>query len=126
MNLNVTLVFQVFNFLIAYLILERFFFRNAFCVVQKRDCQIKSLKESVAIRKRNIEEVRVHVDEQWQQYQRALRSEIPAEKTRHVGPPPVIQEVAYEHDEQKERRLIEKLEEDILSYFVTANAKKQS
>lgn len=119
MNVNITLVFQIFNFFIAYLILERFFFRQAFGVVQRRDRALDALKESLASQKRNVEDVRVHVDEQWQQYQRALRSEIPEKKPIRIGTPPVADEGVSERDERKERDLARMLERTILSYFIS-------
>lgn len=81
MTVNITIVFQVINFLIAYWILERFLFRYTIAIIQQRDERARSHSESLAFQNESNETLRVHINEQWQRYQRALHSEIPSIET---------------------------------------------
>lgn len=81
MTVNITIVFQVINFLIAYWILERFLFRYTIAVIQERDERARNQSENLAFQNESNETLRVHINEQWQRYQRALHSEIPSIET---------------------------------------------
>jgi hypothetical protein len=78
MNVNLTVIVQIVHFLIAYSILERFFFRYAVRLIQKRDSHILKLTQAITEQKNNAEILKVHVAEQWQRYQRALQHEVPS------------------------------------------------
>ena len=119
MNLNITFIFQIFNFFIAYFLLERFFFRSAFGVVQRRDESMRLAEDSLITQKRNLENVRIHVVEQWQGYQRALCSDIPHKIPAPVGVILDMQAPTGVYDKNEERQLSEKLENAILSRFIS-------
>lgn len=78
MTVNITVIIQMIHFFIAYLMLERLFFRYAVDVILKRDGRINCLNQSLAEEKRAIESLRMHVNEQWQRYSRMLHHEIPS------------------------------------------------
>jgi F0F1-type ATP synthase membrane subunit b/b' len=78
MTVNITIVVQVLNFLFAYWILERFLFRYTIAIIQKRDEHARMRSESLAFQNQSNETLRVHINEQWQRYQRALHSEVPS------------------------------------------------
>jgi len=86
MTVNITIVFQVINFFIAYFILERFLFRYTIAIIQKRDERARMQSDSLAYQNQSNETLRVHINEQWQRYQRALHSEIPQIKNPPVPP----------------------------------------
>jgi hypothetical protein len=86
MTVNITIVFQVINFLIAYWILERFLFRYTIAIIQKRDEHARLQSESLAFQNQSNETLRVHINEQWQRYQRALHSEVPAIENQPLKP----------------------------------------
>lgn len=86
MTVNITIVFQVINFLIAYFILERFLFRYTIAIIQKRDERARMHSESLAFQNQSNETLRVHINEQWQRYQRALHSEVPALENPSIKP----------------------------------------
>ena len=77
MTINITIAFQILHFLIAYVILDRLFFKVAIATVQKRDLALRNVQESLAQQKQNVETLRWHVNDEWQRYQRALRSDVP-------------------------------------------------
>jgi hypothetical protein len=78
MTVNITVIFQVFHFFIAYMILEKLFFRYAIAVLKKRDSHVVHLRQSIIEQRLNVDTLRIYVKEQWQRYHRMLMHEVPS------------------------------------------------
>ncbi len=94
MNINLTVVVQVINFIITYAILERLFFKPAVATIQKRDASFVKLSQTIAEQKNNNEILKTHVAEQWHRFQRALQHEVPS----LVSPRIMLSSSLYKHE----------------------------
>jgi len=76
MTINCTLFVQGVHFIIAYVLLERLFFRYAMKSIKKEEQTMKNLKQTIENQNRSAATLRAHIDEQWQREQRMLLSKI--------------------------------------------------
>ena len=122
MTVNITIVFQLIHFLIAYVILNHLFFKYAIPVIKERDQVFQQLNDSIIQQQQNSEVLRAHVSEEWQRYQRALRGEIPSQEkliaTQAIIKPNSESTIS---NAQKENALIETIKQNLFKTILTIN-----
>lgn len=79
--INATLVVQIINFFVAYIVIDRFFLRNVVNVIQQENHHHESLAASIELEKNNLL-IRQRVKEDaWMNYRQLFSQHIPAIKT---------------------------------------------
>jgi len=77
MELNITLLVQIFHFGIAYLLLDKIFLRVALAHVRAEDRRIAALESVVQEQQQRITDRLQHNEQDWTMLQRRLQSEAP-------------------------------------------------
>ena len=78
MTINITVVIQIVNFIVAYLILERIFLRFGMHQVRERDTILRRRHDLLALSKSRVEGLRLEVQRRWRSYQESLQSKTPS------------------------------------------------
>lgn len=79
MGINITLLIQIVNFLIAYWVLERVFLSLGIREVRARDDALRRRQEELDSSKNLVEGLRFDIRQRWDRYRRSLQQKIPAQ-----------------------------------------------
>ena len=77
MNINFTFLVQLFNFFIAYSIIERFFLRPAVGIVQQESSSLEVAQKNIVHAQKTLEEQKKALALQWLDFQHTVRTVIP-------------------------------------------------
>lgn len=66
MNINFTLVIQIFHFFIAYFLLDRFLIRHVLALIHKNEQEVEKAKKAVDVVEQQIKKKELLKEEQWQ------------------------------------------------------------
>src|SRR3990167_1872681 len=77
MTFNVTFVFQIIHFLIAYWLLSRFFFRHIFLYIDAKDMHQDTKKHEIMEKKRRNELLSEKMRRDWHERHQELQRMIP-------------------------------------------------
>lgn len=88
MNINATLVVQVFHFCIAYGMIKKFFLRPFMQVINHEDAQLLELRTAITQEKVVLERARDYKEERWQECQRYFYEHAPSvdQAYMQIGP----------------------------------------
>ena len=77
MNINFTLVVQLINFFIAYILIERLLLRPAVAIIREEDEERFKLQNLVAFNKERLEQKEFDKQQEWRSLQEIFAKSIP-------------------------------------------------
>ncbi len=77
MTLNGTIIIQIFNFIIAYLIIDRLLLRKSVALIQQERWQQDSLMKDIQIERTRVSENKAEKKMEWEQFCQQFKQESP-------------------------------------------------
>jgi len=76
-ELNITYIFQMLNFLAVWAILDRFFFRNVVVIIQNEQAIVQSVEQSIEKEQKVLIEVQQQQHAQWEKSKEKFKQQAP-------------------------------------------------
>ena len=92
MNINLTLVVQIINFLIAYVLMRKFLFRPVVACLQEEKAETDGLRSAITDGQRIVDQRKIDKRNRWANYQSFFVKVVPHISTERV----VTQDIAIE------------------------------
>ena len=84
MNVNATLIVQMFNFFIVYLMLRRLLFKPVVAIIQHEEAQKKALHDIIAQQKKSLDIQEKERQRHWYACQEYFATHQPASSKQHI------------------------------------------